>query len=171
MEIWDAYDKNGVKVGVDLIRGEQIPDGLYHLVSEIILRHTDGSFLAMQRDFAKPNYPGLFEITAGGSALKDETPIDGAKRELFEETGIRCSEIEEVYRLCDDNNQCIYYGYYCVTDYDKASVKLQRGETVSYRWIDENDVVDFINSSEPDIHRKRILPIIEKLLTDNRSKI
>ena len=28
MEIWDAFDENGKKLGVDLIRGEAIPKGM-----------------------------------------------------------------------------------------------------------------------------------------------
>jgi hypothetical protein len=35
---------------VTLIRGEEIPDGYFHLCSEIIVRHKDGSyFLPMQK--------------------------------------------------------------------------------------------------------------------------
>ena len=44
IELWDAYLKTGELAGCDLIRGEVIPDGLYHLVSNIIVRHIDGSF-------------------------------------------------------------------------------------------------------------------------------
>lgn len=37
MEIWDGYLEAGSLAGCDLIRGNQIPDGLFHLVSEVIL--------------------------------------------------------------------------------------------------------------------------------------
>jgi len=51
MEKWDAYDSKPNKIeGVTLIRGEQAPEGYFHLCSEIIVRHTDGSYLIMQRD-------------------------------------------------------------------------------------------------------------------------
>ena len=58
MEIWDAYFKDGTPAGVDLIRGEKVPEGLYHIVCEILVRHTDGDYLLMQRDFEKIGYPG-----------------------------------------------------------------------------------------------------------------
>ena len=46
MELWDAYDSDFRKVdGVALIRGEPIPEGLRHLVCDVIVRHTDGSYL------------------------------------------------------------------------------------------------------------------------------
>ena len=54
MELWDAYNiKEEPISGVTLVRGEKVPDGLFHLVSEIIVRHADGEYLLMQRDPAK----------------------------------------------------------------------------------------------------------------------
>ena len=48
MEVWDAYNKEFEKIeGMTLIRGEAIPDGVYHLVSDIIVRHADGTYLLM----------------------------------------------------------------------------------------------------------------------------
>jgi hypothetical protein len=37
MKIWDAYKEDETLAGCDLIRGEAIPKGLFHLVSEIIV--------------------------------------------------------------------------------------------------------------------------------------
>ena len=38
MEVWDAYNKEFEKIeGMTLIRGEAIPDGVYHLVSDVIV--------------------------------------------------------------------------------------------------------------------------------------
>lgn len=70
MELWDAYLADGTPAGRDLVRGEPIPEGLRHLVSEVLVRHADGDFLLMQRAFTKPSYPGLYEATAGGACLK-----------------------------------------------------------------------------------------------------
>ena len=43
MEIWDAYDEKLNKIeGMTLVRGEEVPDGVFHLVCEIIVKHADG---------------------------------------------------------------------------------------------------------------------------------
>ena len=64
MELWDAYDRHGNKLpGVTLRRGEPVPEGMYHLVSEVLVRHTDGSFLLMRRDPGK-HRGGLWEAAA-----------------------------------------------------------------------------------------------------------
>ena len=146
MEIWDAYYKDGTKAGRDLIRDEEIPLGLYHIVSTILVRHTDGDYLLMQRDLSKPNDGGRYEATAGGSALKGETPISCAKRELFEETGIYSDTLIEIGRYTTHNT--IYYIYLCTTDCKKSSVTLQQGETISYKWTTEKEFIEFINSNE-----------------------
>lgn len=47
-ELWDAYDENLQRIEqVVLVWGGAIPDGMYHLVGEIIVKHTDGTYLLM----------------------------------------------------------------------------------------------------------------------------
>lgn len=148
MEIWDGYLKDGSLAGVDLIRGEKIPSGLYHLVSEVLVRHIDGDYLLMQRDYCKHNYGGYYEASAGGSALKGEDKLTCAKRELQEETGINVDKdsfIEVGYYVSNDT---IYYSFLCVIDYDKTNIKLQKNETISYKWINEKEFIAFINSND-----------------------
>ncbi len=144
MELWDGYDQDGGLTGIDLIRGEPIPRGLYHLVSDILVRHTDGDYLLMRRDCSKPNFGGWEEATAGGSALKGESSLTCAIRELREETGIQAATLEEFGRYRSHNT--IYVQYLCVTEVTKDAVKLQEGETVSYRWVSEAEFIAFVNS-------------------------
>ena len=139
MERWDAYDRNFQKVeGVTLIRGEPIPEGLYHLVCDILVRHRDGTYLLMQRDRRK-HYGGMWEATAGGSALQNETPLECAVRELREETGIFSRELTEVGRVQSGNT--VYVEFLCVTDCRKDSVRLQEGETIAYCWVSKEQLL------------------------------
>lgn len=135
IELWDAYYEDGTLAGSDLIRGGEIPKGLRHAVAEVFVLHKDGAVLLMQRDYGKPNYPGLWESGAGGSVLKGERIIDGAKRELLEETGIVADgDLEDIYRIVTDTT--IYHGYLCVTAIPKEAIRLQKGETIAFRWVD-----------------------------------
>lgn len=146
MELWDAYRGDGTLAGSNLVRGEAIPGGLFHLVCEIIVRHEDGSFLLMQRDLRKPNFPGLFEASAGGSALAGERPYDAAIRELKEETGVETTELEQIYKCVSKDT--IYYGYLCRTNCEKDSITLQEGETISYLWLTKEEFFKFIESDK-----------------------
>lgn len=148
MEIWDGYNRNGTLAGTDLIRGKRIPQGLYHLVCEVLVRHTDGDCFLMRRAATKPNYGGYWEATAGGSALKGEDKFTCIKRELLEETGISANDFTELGRFVFEDSQCIFYTFLCVTDCDKASVRLQDGETDAYKWVTEQEFIAFVNSDK-----------------------
>lgn len=162
MEIWDAYRADGSLAGRDLVRGEPIPQGLFHLVSEVLVRHTDGDYLLMQRDWRKEKYGGKFDATAGGSALKGETPLQAAFRELREETGIIADELTSLYVYCC--RQSIYHGYLCVTGCDKSAVTLQPGETIGYRWVPEAEFLCFVRSDAcVDVRRERLAGYVEAL--------
>ena len=135
MELWDAYDDKLNKIdGVTLVRGEAVSEGYFHLCSEIIVKHTDGTYLIMQRDKRK-HLGGMWEATAGGSALQGEDPLTCARRELQEETGIATDELIEIGRVLHHGHKTYYVDYLCVTDADKNSVVLQEGETMAYKWI------------------------------------
>jgi len=139
VELWDAYDKDGNKTGQTLVRGERQPDGLYHLVSGILVQHVDGSYLLMRRAYDKKGWPGLFEASAGGAVQQGEEPLEAAKRELAEETGITRGEFSLMYTKTD--RTCHYFGYLCVTDWPKDGVVLQERETVEYRWVSGEEML------------------------------
>ncbi len=139
LEIWDCYNSDFVKLeGIKLVRGEKIPDGCYHLVADVLVRHTDGDYLLMQRDPRK-HHGLMWEATAGGSAICGETPIECAERELREETGIISEELEEVGRAL--GSCAVYVEFLCITDCAKDSITLQEGETVAYKWVSREELM------------------------------
>ena len=148
MELWDAYDRNGNKTGETLIRDEPIPAGRYHLVCEVLVRHVDGSYLCMIRSRQKPNYPLYPECTAGGSALKGDTPLDCIRRELKEETGIECNEFEQVNVTVRECYATIFYSYVCTVDWPKDQITLQEGETEAFQWLSEEEFITLLNSGK-----------------------
>lgn len=159
-ELWDAYDnKFNIINDITLVRGEPIPDGIYHLVCEIIVKHIDGTFLLMQRDYQK-HHGGMWEVTAGGSALKGETPLLSAIRELEEETGLVAKDIKEIKRIVHDVNHSLYVVYLCITDCEKDAIVLQEGETIAYKWIDRKSLMEM---SEDEMASERTLKLIKEL--------
>lgn len=160
MELWDAYNIDFQKVeGVILKRGEVIPDGLYHLVCDIIVRHIDGEYLLMQRAKNK-HHAGLWEATAGGSALKGEEPLECAIRELKEETGIETTELQEVGRAVNDTLHSIYVEYLAIVDINKDSIVLQEGETSAYKWVKKEELIQM---KDDEIITKRTQSFISEL--------
>jgi len=160
MEKWDAYDSRLNKIeDLTLIRGEKIPEGVFHLVSDIVVQHTDGSFLIMQRDPRK-HLGGMWELTAGGSALQGEDPLSCAVRELQEETGIAAEKPVEIGRVLHHGHQTWYVEYLCTTDTDKDAITLQEGETSGYKWVTGGELR---NMTRDEIASQRILNFIKEL--------
>lgn len=147
MEIWDGYNADMTLAGVDILREDEcigrFPKGLYHLVADIIVRHSDGTFLVMQRDYNKIGFPGEWEIGAGGSVLKGETAYEGALRELREETGVMADKLISLgnQSVIHENGVGVHYFIYlCTTDMNKSDVRLQQGETIDYKWLTEEEL-------------------------------
>ena len=162
MEIWDAYNKDGTLAGIDLVRGEPIPDGLYFMTVEILVRHVDGDYLLMRRSPEKPAFAGYLEATAGGAGQKGESPIEAAHRELREETGIVTTELIHIATM--PYMRMLNHQYLCITDCKKDSITLQEGETVGYKWVSESEFINFINSGDMiPTQRERFDPYFKSL--------
>ncbi len=148
-ELWDAYDADFNLLDFDLVRGEPMPEGVFHIVCEVVVRHADGDYLLMKRHPRKPVHPGKWELTAGGAALKGETPLECVKRELFEETGIACEDFIQTDRLRFrwSDFGVFFFEFFAVTDCPKTSVRLQRGETVAYLWAPKKRVLEMFENS------------------------
>jgi len=148
MELWDAYTADGTPTGEILVRGEPIPAGRYHLVSEVLIRHRDGGWLVMRRDPGKDYCPGFWEASAGGSALAGEDSLTAIVRELYEETGIQASPEEfELLDACTDRST--HYDHYCLhRDSSKVKVVLQPGETDGAQWATFAQIHEMIRTRQ-----------------------
>lgn len=144
MELWDGYDYKLTKTGDILVRGQDIPKGLFHLVVEAVIEATDGSILFMKRDSQKPTYPSYYESSAGGSALLGEDSLTAITREIKEETGLQVAKLTFFRESVKPEHHSIYHHFHALFDGDKDSVALQESETTDYKWVAKEDLQAFI---------------------------
>lgn len=134
-ELWDLFDKDRKHLGKTHIRGTKLPDGAYHTVIVVITKNSLGEILITKRSRDKNNSPGMWECTTG-SVVAGESSVSGACRELMEETGIkRKKENFKLIKTVAYKNtftDC----YLLKTDVADSEIKLQRGETEDYKWVD-----------------------------------
>ena len=146
-EMWDAYDRDEKLLGYQVPRSmaKSLPDGVYHVIVTVYVRMADGTFLTTQRSKNKTN-PLKWEAT-GGSILAGETAVQGAMRELVEETGIvRTKEqMHEIYCFVDDKRHGIYHAYFTALDED-VKIHLQYGETMDYQFLDYEEFKELVKS-------------------------
>ena len=169
MELWDARDGGGKLLGFDLVRGEDIPEGVFHAVADVFVMHEDGTVLLMQRALEKQGLSGRFEAGASGSVLKGERPCTAAIRELREETGLVYGELTPLFVYCDEDLRAIWHGYLFVTDCEKDSIRLQPGETMAYQWMAPANFLDFTQSKRFAPKQLKVwLPYYRKWLNGGR---
>ena len=102
MEKWDLYTKYREKTGKEHIRGEKLPEDLYHLVVHIWIRNRKGEYLISQRSANRSANPLMWE-SVGGSVLKGESSVQGAIREVKEERGV--SHVQCTWHRCLQRQQ------------------------------------------------------------------
>ena len=166
MEIWDLYDEQGRKTGETWERGrmQEIPEGRYHLVCDVLIRHRDGTFLLTLRDDRKEAFPGCWEVSAGGAAQAGENPEEAARREMREETGLEAEMLELIGITRNPKTRSVVYAYLAVVDCAKDAVRLQEGETVDYQWTEPETFFGLI-PKEPVLKKQyaRYKPYLDQL--------
>ena len=113
-EIWDLYDASGRRTGKTMLRGEEVPQGMYHLGVHIWPINSRGEFLVQRRSMTVQWKPGLWAVT-GGSAIAGEDALTAVRRELREELGYDAdlTEIKRIACLRRSNSFCNVFTIYC----------------------------------------------------------
>lgn len=145
MEIWDVYDIDRNKTGQTIQRGEKLPEGGFHLVVHICVIGSDGRMLIQQRQPFKKGFSNLWDVTAGGSAVKGENSRQAAHRELLEEVGLEL-DFEGVRPHFSVSFDVGFDDWYVVfADLDISALKLQYEEVQAVRWATPEEILALID--------------------------
>ena len=153
MELWDLYTENRELTGRTHIRGEEIPEGFYHLVVHVWIRNSKGEYLISQRAANRPTFPLMWE-TVGGSVLAGEDSLTGAIREAKEEVGIDLPP--EAGHLLFTRVRSVISGkrYSDIADvwsfhYDEnAAAPISTDEVAQSKWMTVSEVQALLDSGE-----------------------
>lgn len=133
-EYWDLYDNDRTPLNRTQLRGESLQEGTYHVVVSVWTVNQENKLLMTLRSEDKELYPNLWENTSG-SVVQGETSLQAALRELKEETGIVASE-DEITFVGTARKEASFVDIYLVKKHiDPASIILQEGETIDFRWV------------------------------------
>lgn len=126
-ELWDVLDENRMPTGRLHRRGDDLPEGDYHLTVHIWMQRSDGKFLLTKRSPNK-TYPLMWETTAG-SAIAGDDSLTAALREVREETGLVLMPENGRPILTHKSDGIFADIWYFQQEFSLADVKLQEGET------------------------------------------
>ena len=88
MELWDLYTFDRRKTGETMTRGQRQPEGRFRQTVHVCLLDKAGEMLIQRRQPFMKGWPGLWDFTAGGSALAGESSQEAVGRKLLEELGV-----------------------------------------------------------------------------------
>ena len=141
MEAWDLYTKDRVKTGQTMLRGDRVPEGLFHLQVHVCIFNSRGEMLIQQRQVTKRWYAGLWDYSVGGSAVAGDTSLAAAERETLEELGLRVSLAGRMPAVTRWYGAMIDDYYILPLDADLSGLTLQKEEVQAVRWAAREDIL------------------------------
>ena len=133
VEILDLVDENDNVIG-NMTKSDILQKRLLHRGTSIIVFNSKGEIYIHKRPKNKTIHPGYYDIAFGGSVQSGETYEEGAKRELFEESGIKDVELEFLFkdRFTNDEYDALACVYKCMFN---DELKLQKKEIEFGRFV------------------------------------
>ena len=146
MELGDVYDEDRRLTGRTMVRDEPYPEDGYHLVVHICVFNSRGEMLVQRRQPFKDGWPGMWDITVGGSAVAGDDSRTAAERELWEEMGLRV-DLSGVRPVLTKHHPHIFDDYYIVRkDVAVEELTLQPEEVCEARWATLSDVLQLLDA-------------------------
>lgn len=148
MERWDLYDRNRIRTGRTIERGNPIPEGLYRLVVQVCIFNAKGEMLIHRRVASENVDPNLWDISAGGGAATGESSQAAMERELLEELGYSI-DFSEIRPHLTINFPKSFVDYYLIErDVDIESLAVQHEEVQAVKWASQAEVLRLIDGGE-----------------------
>ena len=134
MEQWNLYDKHRTLLPDVHVRGDQIPQGKYHLVVHICVFNSQDQMLICQRTADREVWPSYWDISVAGSALINETSAQAAHRETLEEIGLfHDFEKEQIYFTVHGKD---WFSDWYLIESDQTEFSFQKEEVQNAQWAD-----------------------------------
>lgn len=184
-ERFDIVDEHNHPIGATATRFEVHTQGHRHRVAHIWIYNDAGQILIQRRSLKKDTYPGSYHVAASGHIEAGDYPLVSAMRELAEELSIY-PQANEMELLCilkqsdhvpakNLNNKEFVYVYLFNYNGDITKLTLQEEEVDSIRWIEANQIEEFLdnhthNKDEMETSDKQYHELIVRAVK-NRMKI
>ena len=144
MEAWDLYTQDRVKTGQTMLRGDPVPEGLFHLQVHVCIFNEHGEMLIQQRQSTKRWYAGLWDYSVGGSAVAGDTSLAAAERETLEELGLQFSLAGRKPAVPRWYGAMIDDYYILPLNVALSDLHLQREEVQAVRWASREDILTLL---------------------------
>lgn len=147
-EVWDIYDENRIKTGRTMIRGNEIKNGDYHLVVHVCIFNSKGELLIQKRTLNKKSYPGMWDVSVGGSAILGDSSQTAAERETLEEIGLKINLQDKRPRITLNFKGGFDDVYLIKMDINIDELVLQEEEVSDVKWASLEEVLTLLKENK-----------------------
>lgn len=145
-EYWDILNAFQEKTGETIQRGEPLKEGQYHRVVHVCIFNERGELLIQKRTSSKDLWPGIWDVSVGGSALQGETSPQAATRETKEELGLSVELDQPIITI---HGPDYFDDWYVITkDVELPKLHLQQEEVEMVCWASLEEVQEKVNHKE-----------------------
>ena len=150
-EIFDVYTRDGKYLGTkpkSFCHSEN--PGVYHKPVWIWIINDNKEVLVQKRASCKKNHPNKWDMPSAGHVDTDETIIEGAIRETFEELGVKTREddFEFICEYIADKSYEIAQVYLLHLNLKVEEFKLQPEELAEVKWLSFDEFKKLFYSDE-----------------------
>jgi len=113
-----------------------------------ILCENEKGEILVQEEYSYPPNKIILQLPGGGVPLTED-PIDGAQRELMEETGLRALDMKLLgsYFINNRRTPARMYAYYA-TKFSEEKIPHDIEESIHHSWITKEEIENKIRSGE-----------------------
>jgi isopentenyldiphosphate isomerase len=97
-ELIDILTPDGQPTGKTALKSEAHKNGWFHATAHIWFFTSDKKVLLQKRALTKKVFPGIWDISVAGHIGAGEAVLEGAKREILEEIGLKL-ESEDLFKI------------------------------------------------------------------------
>ena len=166
-EMIDIVDINGNPTGRTFMRGEVLQPGEFFRASMVCIFNREGKLLIQKRKKDKKNWPGLWDVSAGGAIIAGETPQEAAQREVREELGIDLDLLQSRPKLVTTFTTGFTYTFVVTADFRLEDLTLQKEEVEEAAFADLEQICRMMEDGSFIRYRKPWLDYIFEVSDGN----
>lgn len=164
-ELWDVYDTNRTITGRIALRGQKLEPGERHLAISVCIFDANGRMLIQRRVDDKPLWPGLWDVSVGGSALAGESAAQAADREVREELGVQLGLADgSVSPVISFTGNTVFEDYFVVRQTIALSdLHLQAEEVADARYATKEEILHLVDAGQFVPYRACVMELLFSL--------
>ena len=160
MELFDVYDKNRLKTGRTLVRGEKQTGDYLRAVVHICIINSKSEMLIQQRQSSRKSWADMWDVSVGGGVRSGETSCQAAERETAEELGLKI-DFSVMRPVLTVNFAHGFDDYYIVrSDPDISSLTLQQEEVKDAQWASREKIFSMIDDGSFIPYHKSLIELL-----------